>query len=147
MAEQALIVFGISVFVFVVTALVVRKERQRERRFFAPTVRSWLDHWVVRFESWVGRTWQHFTRYILQLHWYYSIHSVLRGALRVIVAMYTYLEALFERNRHRAKQLRAEKRQLGELNHLQQMATHKEETALTPTQKRKLRKQKLEERH
>lgn len=147
MAEQALIVFAVSVSAFVATAVMVRKERQRERRFFARRLRDWLDVQVIRFELWIIRTWQHFTKYILQLHWYYSIHSVLRGSLRVIVAMYTYLEALFERNRRRAKQLRAEKRQLSEFNHLHQMATHKEKTALTPAQKRKLRQQKLEERH
>jgi len=147
MISSAATVFGVSVFVFLILLVVVQKERQRSRRFFAGKIRSWLDTRADRVGKWIVDSWDHFIKYILQLHWYYSIHSVLRAILQVIRAFYAYFESVFERNRKRTKRLRAEKRQLGELNHLQQMAEHKEDTALTPTQKRKLRHKKLEEKH
>lgn len=146
MANSALTVFLVSIFVFVVILTVVRKERQLNRRFFASTIRSWLDNKVDSLGSWLLLSWDHFVKYIVQLHWYYSIHSVLQAVLRVIVAIYTYFEKAFERNRVRTKELRAEKRQFSELNHLHHMAVHKKDTALSPAEQRKLRKKKLEER-
>lgn len=86
----------------------------------------------------------HFMRYMVQLNWYYSIHSVLRTILRSLVAAYTFFENIFERNRKRTKELRAEKKQLSEQNHLRQMADHRESTALTPAEQRRLRKKTLE---
>jgi len=65
----------------------------------------------------------------------------------MIVAVYTYFENAFELNRNRTKQLRAEKRQLNELNHLHQMTAHKQETALSPAEQKKLRQKKLDEKH
>lgn len=125
----------------------VAKERRSGRRFFASRFRGWLDVLVDKFESGLIKSCEHFVKYIVQLNWYYSIHSVLRTILRVMVRFYTYFEVLFERNRERTKRLRSEKRQLNELNHLRQMAEYKEDTALTPLQKKKLRHKKLEEKH
>jgi hypothetical protein len=147
MISGAVAALVVSIFVFISLLLVVQKERRRGRRFFAAGLRAWLDGQVDRIGMWVVRGWDHFVKYIVQLNWYYSIHSVLRTMLRVIVAVYTQFENVFERNRARTKKLRAEKRQLSELNHLRQMAEHKQDTTLTPAQQRKLRKQKLEERH
>lgn len=120
------------------------RERRLGRRSFALGLRSWLDTVVTRFEHAVVHKTEHFMRYMVQLHWYYSIHAILRAVLRGLVAIYTYFEEVFERNRKRAKELRAEKRQLNELNHLRQMAAHRVDTALTPTEKQKLRKRTLE---
>ena len=93
------------------------------------------------------RGWNHFVRYVVQLNWYYSIHSVLKTILIAIQAFYSSFEKMFERNRSRAKKLRMEKRQLTSISHLSQMADHKADTALTPAQKKKLRHKKLEEKH
>jgi len=147
MIQEALILFGVSVFLFIAMIIMVQKERRHGRRLFAHRVRSWLDDRVNACEASLARSWEHFVKYILQLNWYYSIHSVLRTILRLIVAFYTYFENIFERNRKRTKELRAEKRQLHALNHLRQMAEHKANTALTPAEQRRLRKKKLEERH
>jgi hypothetical protein len=59
------------------------------------------------------------------------------------VAFYAYFENMFENNRKRTKQLRAEKKQLSESNHLQQMADYRKETALTASQQKKLKDKKL----
>lgn len=147
MISSAATIFGVSIFVFIILLMVTQTERRRGRRFFASRLRSWFDVRADNVGKWIVASWDHFIKYILQLNWYYSIHSVLRTILKLITAFYGYFENVFERNRKRTKQLRAEKRQLGELNHLRQVADHKEDTALTPAQKKKLRHKKLEEKH
>ena len=144
MVEAAGTAFGISVFAFIALLAMVRAERRRGRRFFAGGVRGWCDVQCDRSGQWVLRSWDHFVKYVVQLNWYYSIHGVLRTMLRAIVAVYTRFEDVFERNRARTKQLRKEKRELSELNHLRQMTEHKAETALTAAEKRKLNKKGLE---
>jgi hypothetical protein len=147
MISSEAIVFGVSLLVFIILSVVVRAERRRGRRFFASRLRAWLDARVDVGTKWLLKSWDHFVKYIVQLNWYYSIHSLLKTVLKMIVAFYSYFENIFERNRKRTKQLRAEKRQLGEMSHLEQVAEHKEDTALTPAQKKSLRKKKLEEKH
>lgn len=139
--------FSVSIFVFISLIFLVQKERQRGRRFFASDARGWLDKMFDRIGKSLVDNWNHFARYIVQLNWYYGIHSFLKTLLRVIVAFYTYFENMFERNRSRTKQLRFEKRELNELNHLNQMAKHRKDTALTPAQKRKLKQKELEGKH
>lgn len=147
MVNTALTYFLVSIFVGTLLIVIVRKERRRGRRFFASSTRAWLDRKTQRCGELVLNSWEHFSKYIVQLSWYYSIHSILRTLLRMIVAVYTYFENAFESNRNRTKQLRAEKRQLSEFNHLHQMTAHKRETALSPAEQKKLRQKKLDERH
>jgi hypothetical protein len=144
MVTSALTAFVVSILSLVVLIAVTQQERRRGRRFFAAGLRSWLDTVIFATERQITLSFNHFIRYIVQLNWYYSIHSVLRTILRGLVAVYTYFEAVFERNRQRTKELRAEKRQLSELNHLRQMANHRIDTALTPVEQQKLRKRTLE---
>lgn len=139
--------FIISIFVGIVLMIVIKKERQHRRRFFAGRFRNWLDIKVVSIGEHFSRNWEHFSKYVIQLSWYYSIHSILRTILRVIVAFYTYFENMFEQNRDRTKQLRSEKLQLSEFNHLHQINAHKQDTALSAAEKKKLRHKKLEEKH
>lgn len=144
MVYQAVMAWVGSIAIFVTLLLIIRSEQKRGHRFIAVGLRNWLDRTADGFSAWLTKKGEHFVKYIVQLHWYYSIHSVLRMLLRIIVRFYSYFEDMFERNRARAKRLRSEKRQLGELNHLRQMAVHKEDTALTPSQKSKLRHKNLE---
>jgi hypothetical protein len=144
MTLSALTAFLTSLGIFMVLLVLLKLERDRRRRLIATRLRSFLDTLVERSTRRLETIVRHFLRYIVQLHWYYGIHSILRALLRGMVALYTYLETVFERNRARTKLLRAEKRQLHELNHLRQMAEHREETALTPSQQQKLRHRKLE---
>lgn len=141
---SALTAFLVSAFSLLLLVGITRQERRRGRRFFAVRFRAWLDRVVAWFLQGIQRNGNHFMKYIVQLNWYYSIHSVLRTILRTLVALYTYFETVFERNRKRAKELRSEKRQLDKDNHLQQMTVHRADTALSPSEQRQLRKRKLE---
>jgi hypothetical protein len=144
MIETAATVWLISLVTFATLVLVVRQEQKRGKRYLIPGVRSWLDDRVLQAGNLLARAWEHFSKYILQLNWYYSIHSILKGILKTLFAFYRYFENIFERNRTRTKQLRAEKRQLSEYSHLQQMSDFKHETALTESQKKKLKQKHLE---
>ncbi len=146
MVVTALTAFSISTTFFVVFVFLIQQERRRGRRFFAARSRTWADRLVSAIEQGIAGSFNHFMRYMVQLNWYYSVHSLLRTFLRGLVKLYTFFEVIFEKNRKRTKELRAEKRQLSELNHLRQMAAHKVDTALSPAQKHKLRKKTLEGR-
>lgn len=140
----ATIIFGASATLFLLTYVLIGLEMKRGERLLLNGLRRLLDRLFEVVSQKVDSNWQHFVKYIVQLHWYYSIHSVLKAILRVIVAFYSYFESLFENNRQRAKKLRAEKKQISSNTHLRQVADHKEETALTPKQKQNLRKKRLE---
>ena len=97
-----------TLFVLLILIVVTQKEQKRGRRFFAVRFRNWLDIKVEKTEQLLLRIGGHFVKYILQLHWYYGIHSILKAFLRMIVVLYNYIENIFERNRIRTKVLRAE---------------------------------------
>jgi|GEM_PF-531992 hypothetical protein len=147
MIQTAATFFAISIGVLILMLILVSQERIRNKRLFAKVFRGWLDRHLSSFERWLFKTWNHFVRYVLQLNWYYSIHSVLKTLLLTIQVFYASFEKVFERNRSRAKKLRLEKRQLDTNGHLSQMANHKVDTALSDAQKKKLRHKKLEEKH
>lgn len=144
MGVNILILFVVSIFVTTTLFFIISKEHRSGRRFCASRIRSWLDFEVKKMGEKLTGSISHFVKYILQLNWYYSIHSVLRTFMRVMVATYTYMENVFEKNRDKTKKLRVEKRQLEESNHLRQMADYKYDTMLTPAQQRKLKKKELE---
>jgi len=146
MVFTPLVTFIASTTLFVVLALFVRLEQKRGKRLVMGSIRSRLDMMLIGLNRWVKEQWRHFVRYILQLGWYYSLHSFLRTFMRVLVAIYDYLETHFERNRVRTKHLRAEKKHR-RTGHLAKMAEHKAEIALTPEEEEQLRHQKLEEKH
>lgn len=141
-----LVLFILSAALFVALLMLVQTEIKKGNRVLLANVRQSLDAHLVTFNLWRKRQWQHFVRYILQLGWYYSLHSLLQGIMRVLVAIYEYIETHFERNRLRTKDLRAQKRK--EVNgHLSAVAEHKAETSLTPKQQEALKEKILEEKH
>jgi hypothetical protein len=147
MIQTALTFFAMSIGVFTLMLIAVQVERKKQKRLFAAKIRGWLDKKISGLEMWIVRSWNHFVRYVVQLNWYYSIHSVLKTLLLTIQVFYSSFEKIFERNRSRTKKLRMEKRELSTVTHLSQMADHKIDTALTTAQKKKLRHKKLEEKH
>ncbi len=144
----SVVVFSISAVAFVGYALLVTLEEKNARRLVGGRFRGRLD---LRIES-AGHQFEyhvkHVSRYLLQLGWYYSVHSVLRTILAALVSVYAYIEGIFERNRSRTKELRKEfRRQLNKKTHLNHIAEHKEKTALSSEEKQVLKKRKLEQDH
>jgi hypothetical protein len=62
----------------------------------------------------------------------------------MLVKAYDSLETVFISNRERARVLRAERRTVKKDNHLTVIGEYKATTALSPSQKKKLRAKKLE---
>ena len=139
--------FALSVLALVGLSVFVGAEQNRGQRFFAASMRTLLDGMVTRGEANVAQAWEHFTKYVVGLGWYYSFQSVLQACVAVLRRGYEGLESYSNRQRERSRQLQAEHRELHAQNHLRQMAEHKAGVALTPAQQRKLKQKKLEERH
>ncbi len=144
MIDTALTAFSISLAVFILLIFLQRQERRRERRFFAIGLRQWFDNIVDKVTRGFANGFGHFSKYVVQLNWYYSIHALLRTWLRVLVSVYTFFENIFEQNRYRTKKLRAEKRKNKIPTHLEEVAEHQRDTALSPKQQEQLRDKKLE---
>ncbi len=144
MVTTAATTFAVSVFVGLLFFILIKKERRLGRRFFASSLRSYLDKKVEATGQKMFKSWEHFSKYVVRLNWYYSIHSLLKAFLAVIISFYTYFEDIFERNRNKTKQLRSEKRQLKDSHHLRQISEHKKDTTLTEKQKFKLKQKELE---
>lgn len=145
MVSAGLTTLAISTLLFVVFLFGVQAEQKRGKRFLLGGLRGWLDGVIGFTERKIAQSWDHFSKYVVQLGWYYSVHSFLRALLRTIVAFYEQVEHVFERNRHRTKQLRAEKQQVASgQGHLAKMAQHKADTALTPKQQQKLKDSQLQ---
>ncbi len=141
------IIFASSIFIFTAYAVIVRVEHTHARRLVGGRLRGSLDIRIARVEEKWSNNWKHLSRYLLQLGWYYSIHSLLRTVLQVLVSVYTYIEQIFEKNRIRTKQLRKELKHHVAQSHLTHMAHHKEKTSLSSTAKAALRTKKLENDH
>lgn len=138
--------WALSVVALLSYAVLVSAELRRGERFGRTRVRSYLDGPLGAVEQSVVGLWSHFVRYVVQLHWHYGIHAVYRSVLLFLQRVYQVIEERFEKNRQYTKRLRAERRRVTSTaaGHLQAMAAHKEASALTPAQKRALKKKSLE---
>lgn len=133
------------VLVFIVFSFIVGVEVRDGRRLVLPGVRDWCDGVVDSGARTIQSTLVYVDRHVIRLSWYYSLHSLLQAALRVVVSLYDYLEQSFHHNRKRARAIRAERRVVkSPSGMLHNVALHKETTALTSVEKKKLRTKKLE---
>ena len=136
--------FILSLGLFSIYALFVTLEQKRGKRFLLGGVRDKLDNVVSKITAFITHWLTYLEKYIIQLSWYYSIHRFLTMILTVLVKAYDRLELVFHNNKARARSLKIEKKNLQSSEHLQSMADHKAKTALTPTQKKRLKAKKLE---
>jgi hypothetical protein len=136
---------SVSTVIFVAVLVTVTSEQKKGQRLLLVRFRAWLDKLVFTAERRVLGAWEHFTKYIIQLGWYYSLHTFLRAILQTLVHFYEQLEQVFETNSRRARALRAEKHHATTSvdQHLTKMAEHKAATKLTPAQQRKLKEKQL----
>jgi hypothetical protein len=144
----AAIIFFVSTVAFTGYALLVILEERNTRRLVGGYFRDRLDIRIEKMGHQFDHHVKHVSKYLLQLGWYYGVHSVLRTILAALVSAYTYIEGIFERNRSRTKELRKEFRiQLSKKTHLNHIAEHRVETALTKEQQETLKTRKLEQDH
>jgi len=140
-------VFGGSIILFSLYATLVAVEQKNARRLFGERFRDSLDTKMVTLATRLVRQWNHVSKFVVRLGWYYSIHSLLAAMMKALVSVYTRIEQVFEKNRARTKELRKEfKKHLRE-SHLTKMADHKEATSLSKEEQETLLRQKLEQDH
>jgi hypothetical protein len=146
MVSTGLTLLLVSLSGFVLVLWLVHVEKKRGKRLLLPGLRGWFDGVLATAGLRLVQTWDHFVKYILRLGWYYGLHSLLQATLRTLVSFYEKVEHVFETNRRRAKQLRAEKQHtiIASDTHLTEMARHKAETTLSPAQQKKLKDTQLE---
>jgi hypothetical protein len=138
---------------WVALSVIVGVEERRGVRIFLSSARSYGDLGVVTVTRLIAKFVRYVDHHVVRLTWYYSLHSLLQAALRVVVSLYDYLEQRFHLNRKRARALRAERRGVkigapvtpsATTSHLGAIAEHKETVALTEKEKQKLKTKKLE---
>lgn len=143
--ESLLITLVASVILFTLFAFVVRREDRQGGRMFLSGMRDAFDRALNATSVFIGGRISYLEKHIIKMSWYYSVHKILRFFLAALVRVYDMLEAIFMKNRARAKTLKMEKRKLTAAgNHLNEIAKHKNESELTPAAKKKLLKDKLE---
>jgi hypothetical protein len=134
-----------SAVLFLLSVLIVSFENKKMRRLFLTSVRDRLDTIFLDVNHSIRAKYALVVKYSLKLSWYYSLHAMLRAVMTVLVRSYDTLELVVIKNRARAKKIRTESRLLSQgTSHLTEIEKHKQLTALTTNQKKKLRARKLE---
>lgn len=147
MIETAATTFIISLVAFAVFVIFIRLEDIRGRRFCLGSVRTAVDGWLIGMCNYWNTLWHDFTKYVVRLGWYYSVHSFLRFVLSLLVSVYTYFEYKFENNRIKTKELRKERKTRIKNTHLSEIAEHKTQVSLSPDEQETLLRDKLEQDH
>lgn len=131
----ALSLFSGSAFVLVVLFALFKKETAREERIVLSAAREHLDTAVLK----VGGAIAHFFAQMGAGTFRATIHYVLHQVLGVVIGGLTRVQRKLYELYERHTRMSREMRHSGGATHLNEIAAHKEETALTDAQKRKLR--------
>jgi hypothetical protein len=123
------IVLGVTILTFVSVVLLVAKEQSVGRRLLLVTFRGWIDRLGVNIASWLWRV-----LHMIVITFVYIVHQIRAGLAAVIAPR--------PRQRKQRDKVQYERTD----SHLSQMHDHKADTALSKSQKKKLRHKKLEER-
>lgn len=129
-----------SAITLVILAGVFRLEESKGRLVLLPGLRAGfnylLNSFYSRLHNWHPYLGQGFVRLIL----HYVMHGILRRLLNVVRFIERAVERLMRQNRQVAKTIDAEKRQA---SHLEAIAEHKVETALSEREKQRRRAEKV----
>ncbi len=125
-----------STVVFLLLVLLYILEDRRGDRLLLSSLRSRLDRGLLYIKRQIiirsGVTLQQIVKFLL----HHGIQTVLRKMLRFVRSIEERLEVLLRKHRHANKKARREKTSR---NHLDEIADHREKSALTEEQKLELR--------
>ena len=111
-----------------------KAEAARGERVVLGGARAGLDHLVIGIGNVFERIFGHFRAGVFRATFHYMLHQVLGIVITGLTKAQRKLFLLYERHTRISRQIQKEHE-----THLDAIAAHKEETALTETQKRKLR--------
>ena len=133
---------GVVTTLFVLLLILTTVEARRGHRVVLSGFRSRCDRVFDYIGDRVSRSLNHVVRHIIQLSWYYSVHAFLKVLLKMLAALYHWIEATLYRNRTKARRIRKE-RSLTR-SYFDEVAEHKQATKLSPEEQQKLKDRQLE---
>lgn len=134
--QTALIFLVCSTMVLVFTTGIFRVEDARQgNRVMLSLLRSLLDRFVTFVGGKLSRADTYLGRGFARLMLHYAAHGILNRLLAFIGRTEKKVEHLLRRNKQVATDIRVSKKK----THLDEIAEHKEEVALTQKQKMKMR--------
>lgn len=132
--RTAFICVACSVAILIVLIGIYVVEDKKDKRIFLSGFRSYLDRACVSLSSYIAKVGGFFGNRFVRLLLHYGLHSILRRLLSFLQKMEKNVEELARHNRKAARALTKRTTR----NHLDEIADHKQEVALTPQQKKKL---------
>lgn len=129
----AFVYVGCSILALLVLTIVYTIEDVKGKRVFLVGVREALDRFLTAFIQKISLWLYGFAHGFMRLLFHYGAHSILKRVLSGIRGLEARVENLVRKNRKIAKDIRNKTR-----THLSDIADHKEEVALTDTEKEKM---------
>lgn len=123
-----LTILSVLTFVYVV-------EDVRGKRIFLSGTRSQLDLFFRVIQRKIGAVVSQFTNGFMRVLFHYGAHSVLKRVLALIRKLEGRVEEMVRKNKRVAKSITSGKAK----NHLDAIAEHREETALSEVQKEEMK--------
>ena len=130
----------VSAGALIVTLALFQSEERRGTRFFH-TIRTHLDFWLLKIRHMFNVRLRAWGRYFIRQIIHYFVHTILTGAVHSLSQIEKGLTAVARSNRAIA---RKSERERSSMNHLEEVALHKIEMALTDEEKRIRRRKSLE---
>lgn len=127
-------VAGSIVFLLLLTFLYVAEDIKGERVFLG-SIRVLLDSFLLFLKTLFLKGIHFFTNGFVRVLLHYGFHNILNRLLALLRSLEKRVEDLVRKNRKVVKDIHAVKTR----NHLDEIAEHQEETALTDTQKEEMR--------
>lgn len=142
MISIPLMIAAASAVLLTIWFLIIQAETNRGRRLFLGGTRSRLDIGLVSWQQNLNQAASRFGAGTLRLTMHFVMHQLLGLVLLIIKFVETRVHGLRKRNKIVAMGAAISD---SAKNHLHHIAEHKESTALTETQKKRLRKKSLED--
>jgi membrane protein implicated in regulation of membrane protease activity len=131
----ALTYVGVSVAVLLLLTFVYVVEDMKGKRIFLARARSWFDILLLGFIAKLSVVISFFTHGFMRILLHYGAHTVLKRVLNTLRNLEKRVEDLVRHNRKVVKDISAAKTR----THLDAIAEHKEEVALSEKQKEQMR--------
>jgi hypothetical protein len=130
-----LTIIGVSVGVLVLLLSLFKAEESRGSRIVLPRVREYLDRGIVGFSNKLAYFFGHLGSGVVRTTFHYLLHKFLNVCIALLTKSKAFLAHLQLRNKRVAKVMKAKTTE----NHLDAIAAHREETALSEEEKRQRR--------
>jgi len=133
MTMSVFVVTIVSTVAYIGYSILLLVEEKRDDRLVLKGARQKFDEYIVRLSSHINNFLHYVSKRIITLSWYYSLHALLKLALKFLASLYFSVEQMLINNRNKARQIRRSQRS----SHLTVISEHQKETALTETEKKR----------